>query len=889
MQGEVDISPAAVGKWAFWMLDRLDEMGVAVIRFACPNCHRGFQVEDKAAGKKTKCPKCSAAISVPPAGDPALPRASVSTAGTTHHVQGSSASLLDLLDSLPAEALGGEAATAPLRTPRYSATRGWRPGVLPMAIGGLALSGTVLFLVLLAANYFSKAPSTIGKEAGGGPVVSSAPRDGPPDRKPPDTANAPERPPGAPAVSAASNQPAPAPEEPKPETSAPISPIKRLDPPSAEEQKRLVQEIDRDYKPDEAKDQGAKVALACRLLEDGRGSNPGRPQDFARLRRAAELARDAREPDLMLEAVDAMAASFNIRPAQVKSRLLQQLMEQGFSGDRLRACAASTSCVTLADEAVASGAMDEASRVLDAASDALAESRERPLKAHSASRSAKGRETNLDKAVRKMEATKAQQELKAIGAAQAAVARRVEALPEARRDYEAAQAARERLKAAPDAPEACNAVGRWLCFFRGEWNEGLKLLAKGSDQGLKSAAAMELASKPSKAEDKIARGNAWWELAEKATGRARSAMRYHAGHWYEEALAELVPGSDQTNVRQRLAQAGEEPLLEADEGPGRARPLSAVAPFTADAARLHQARWAEHLGASVTQTNSLGMKLVLIPPGEFLMGSPKQSIDEEVRLHQQNYDHGHLQEGTLARVTKPGTVMTWKTDPGWYRDHLPTEGPQHPVRLTAPYWLGATPVTQDEYQRVMGANPSKFQGDAKRPVEQASWDDATEFCRRLSQSPMEKAARRRYALPTEAQWEHACRAGNPGWRWFSDPAGSGPATADEDVLGEYGWFVWNSDHQTHAVAQKQANGWGLCDMYGNVGQWCQDFWGPDYYAKSPTDDPPGPPPGDAHSVFRGGGYHDAPWYLRSAFRNKTSRGYRLDYVGFRVACIRADK
>ena len=188
------------------------------------------------------------------------------------------------------------------------------------------------------------------------------------------------------------------------------------------------------------------------------------------------------------------------------------------------------------------------------------------------------------------------------------------------------------------------------------------------------------------------------------------------------------------------------------------------------------------------------------------MGSPKELIEEELRLHGGD---------------------------GWYRDHLPGEAPQHRVRITKPYWLGVTEVTQEEYQRVMGSNPSKFQGDPKRPVEQVSWDDAVEFCRRLSELPGEKAAKRRYQLPTEAQWEHACRAGNPGPWSFSPPSGQLPAALEEKLLGEYGWFNANAGGQTHPVGQKRANVFGLYDMYGNVWEWCQDWYDKDYYAKSP--------------------------------------------------------
>ena len=210
------------------------------------------------------------------------------------------------------------------------------------------------------------------------------------------------------------------------------------------------------------------------------------------------------------------------------------------------------------------------------------------------------------------------------------------------------------------------------------------------------------------------------------------------------------------------------------------------------------------------------------------------------------------------------------------------------MRITKPFWLGATLVTQGEYERVMGANPSKFAGEPRRPVEQVPWLRAAAFSGALSQMLGEKAARRRYALPTEAQWEYACRAGSPDWRWWGGQPGVEPTVADENLLGEYAWFVLNSGDQTHPVAQKRANPWGLYDMHGNVGQWCQDPQNSpkNYYLESPTDDPPGPPPGDIHHMYRGASYQDAPWYLRSAFRNATS--HPLSYIGLRVACVVAE-
>ena len=305
-------------------------------------------------------------------------------------------------------------------------------------------------------------------------------------------------------------------------------------------------------------------------------------------------------------------------------------------------------------------------------------------------------------------------------------------------------------------------------------------------------------------------------------------------------------------LEKRLAQVAEEPSPEADGPAARNHPQLAVAPFNEKTAKQIQTRWAKYLHVPVVQANSIGMKLVLIPPGEFQMGSPKELIEEELRLHGGD---------------------------GWYRDYLPGEGPQHRVRITKPYWLGATHVTQEEYQRVMGSNPSKFQGDPQRPVEQVSWDDAVEFCQRLSALPGEKAAKRRYALPTEAQWEHACRAGTT-TRWH--------AGDNEAGLGDVAWFNTNAGGQTHPVGQKHANAWGLYDMHGNVWEWCQDWYDKEYYAKSPMDDPAGPP-GGSYRVFRGGSWLHPAWHCRSALRFRHLPSTRYNDLGFRASQVLADK
>jgi formylglycine-generating enzyme required for sulfatase activity len=229
---------------------------------------------------------------------------------------------------------------------------------------------------------------------------------------------------------------------------------------------------------------------------------------------------------------------------------------------------------------------------------------------------------------------------------------------------------------------------------------------------------------------------------------------------------------------------------------------------------------------------------------------------------------------------------------------LPGEGPQHRVRITKPFYLGTYLVTQGEYQRVMGINPSEFSAtgngkdkvagqDTKRfPVERVSWDDAVEFCRKLSEMPEEKAAGRTYLLPSEAQWEYACRAGSTGRYGSSSGRSAIPREHEEKSLSDYGWFGDNSGGMPHAVGLKRANGWGLYDMHGNVWEWCQDWYDVGYYVQTRVDDPTGPL-GGANRVLRGGCWNDPAWLCRSAGRGHNGPGYCDLHLGFRVSGVLA--
>jgi formylglycine-generating enzyme required for sulfatase activity len=281
-------------------------------------------------------------------------------------------------------------------------------------------------------------------------------------------------------------------------------------------------------------------------------------------------------------------------------------------------------------------------------------------------------------------------------------------------------------------------------------------------------------------------------------------------------------------------------------------------------------------------TNSVGMTLVRIEPGKFTMGSSQKEQAE-----------------AFAALGKDGP----KRRPGRYRD----EGPQHEVEISQPYWLGMHEVTQKQFKEVMGYNPSFFSSDgtARRgvrysrnkpadgkekvkgldtsdfPVENVSWNEAVGFCEKLSALPAEKKAGRSYRLPTEAQWEHACRAGTKtpfhvGSTLSTDKANFGFAMKENGALG-----------RTCKVGSYAPNAFGLFDMHGNVFEWCADLCNPEYYARSPRLDPPGSSTGEAR-VPRGGSWLAGWPDVRSARRGYALPGNTANHVGFRVVLVPAD-
>jgi formylglycine-generating enzyme required for sulfatase activity len=229
-------------------------------------------------------------------------------------------------------------------------------------------------------------------------------------------------------------------------------------------------------------------------------------------------------------------------------------------------------------------------------------------------------------------------------------------------------------------------------------------------------------------------------------------------------------------------------------------------------------------------------------------------------------------DGSLSLPGSGGALeMKW-ISPGSFQmgsnDGRSDEKPVHRVTLRQGFHLGATEVTQGQWESVMGNNPSRFKG-RDLPVEQVSWEDAMDFCRKVT--ARERAAGRlaagyEYTLPTESQWEYACRAGT-----------TGAYAGDLDSMA---WYDKNSGSKTHAVGGKQPNGWGLYDMHGNVWEWCSDWYG-DYSSGSVTD-PRGASSG-TYRVRRGGSWILTARNCRSASRFGYDPGLRFNLLGFRLA------
>jgi uncharacterized protein (TIGR02996 family) len=289
--------------------------------------------------------------------------------------------------------------------------------------------------------------------------------------------------------------------------------------------------------------------------------------------------------------------------------------------------------------------------------------------------------------------------------------------------------------------------------------------------------------------------------------------------------------------------------------------LSRLPPSAKRARAAAEQRVRELLGVGVLPCvpileNSIGMRFALIPPGKFLMGSPEA---EEERGED--------------------------------------EGPLHEVEITRPFYLGVFPVTQAQYHQVTRGVPSFFRpgGGGKSkvkglqtgdfPVEQVSWEDALAFCQKLSELAEEKRKNRLYRLPSEAQWEYACRGGASASAPFHFGASLSSTQANFNGNYPYGGVAKGSCLvRPTPVASYPPNAFGLSDVHGNVCEWCADWYDSAYYAHSPSEDPTGPPSGEGR-LLRGGAWNAFAWECRCAARCGFHPGDRDYDVGFRVACL----
>ena len=341
---------------------------------------------------------------------------------------------------------------------------------------------------------------------------------------------------------------------------------------------------------------------------------------------------------------------------------------------------------------------------------------------------------------------------------------------------------------------------------------------------------------------------------------------------FDAAIAQLLPNCEVQNYhesyRKRLATI--DSLINYSSKPVGVRESAgsieiphAIAPFDSNAARKFQQTWADHLGVeletTITYSNKLKLHMVLIPPGEFLMGS----TDSEVEALTSGKNGPKGEKDTLDRIKK-------------------NERPCHRVRITRPFLMSKTEITVGQFAEFARATDYKTAAEresAKRtfrepgfkskddsPAAQISWGDANAFCKWLSKNGTT------YRLPTEAEWEFSCRAGTETSYSFGE--------SDHD-LKNHAWYALNSKERTQPVATKLPNPFGLHDMHGSLQEWCQDFFKADWYSESNDTDPLGPATGAGH-VLRGGHWGAAALDCRSAYRRDIKSRYKHSNYGFRI-------
>ena len=317
-------------------------------------------------------------------------------------------------------------------------------------------------------------------------------------------------------------------------------------------------------------------------------------------------------------------------------------------------------------------------------------------------------------------------------------------------------------------------LGAYLCFELDDWQQGLVHLAASGLEELSEIAQLDLDSQTN-LEDTESVGDRWWDL--KPTARFstyKDQLKARAAYWYALAIGDKT-GLARKKLEKRIEEAGF--VLDENEMVLKsATPRLVVAPFDEKQAKAHQTAWANHLDIPVAMANSMGMKFVLIPPGEFMMATL-------------------VQGGTEGIIGSNQFTV--------------------PTKISVPFYFAIHEVTQEQYKQLINqspASPAKFVGP-DNPVNMENWGDANGFCKKLSALPAESGNSRSYRLPTEAEWEYAARAGQR-----SDLA---PAETIRDY-GQYAWYQENAGGTTHPVGTRKPNQWGLFDTQGNLAEWCQE-------------------------------------------------------------------
>jgi formylglycine-generating enzyme required for sulfatase activity len=581
----------------------------------------------------------------------------------------------------------------------------------------------------------------------------------------------------------------------------------RIAVPTASAQRVALETIKTVFSEEYAAAKGAdgKILLAQRLFKQAQETSDDAAARYVLLTQVRDLAVELGDITLIGQTIEELGKLYQVDPVTMKVDAFQTLVAKPHS---------------------AAVNEDLASALLSLMEEAIA--RERYLEAEQFAKSA------LAAAIRTRDA-------QLVKMAKA----RVSECTRFKHEFDLASTAEATLAKVPDDRDANLVLGKYLCFVRRDWRAGLPYLAKGGDEELRvlAGASVAASSEPAALTEL---GDRWWDAAERAKTKDRALRRRGARHWYSLATFGGLTGLARTKIEKRLTELGGAEgaaVLASNPTAGTGRvsagklPSAAIAPFDAVAAKKHQVECSTLLQLPAELTNSIGLRLMLIPPGEFEMGD----VSAENRL------------------------------------------PVHPVRISHPFYIGAVEVTQEQWHAVMGANPAVYATagskaaevggiDTRRfPIESISYAMCLDFCTQLSALPAERAAGRMYRLPTEAEWEYVYRAGTTTRFWFG---------SDHTKFPDHEWIGENAGKHPHPVAEKRANPFGIYDLDGNVREFCADSYAADFYARSPLMDPLASGTGSS-CVVRGLSFLGSWWDVER-------REFRTDdwssTLGVRVVC-----